>query len=158
MYYALPLMLIPMVGIYLLVRNDRNSLFFLLFLLVLYTVSLVPVFQTLIPDPSLSRTRYLYIPSAFLSIFIAYAIWSIAPRRRMWSLATTLAVCGAFLAILIVNNSVWARASEISEGLQESRKVPEHLPFKYKGVPVLLGKGQVRYAHEPPFSAQTDPP
>lgn len=151
MYYALPLVLLPVVGIYLLANKDRSSLFFLLFLLVLYAVSLMPVFQTLVPDPSLSRARYLYVPSAFLSMFIAYAIWSVAPSRRIWSLATTLAVCGAFLAVLMVNNGVWARASEISEGFQEPQKVPEHLPFRYKGVPVLLGEGQVRRAHEPPF-------
>jgi protein O-mannosyl-transferase len=157
-YYALPLILVPLVGIYLLVKNDRSSLFFLLFLLVLYAVSLAPVFPTLVPDPSLARARYLYIPSAFLSMFIAYAMWSVAPRRRMWSWATTLAVCGAFLAVLIVNNNVWARASEMSQSLQESRKVPTYLPYKYKGVPVLLGPGQVRNAHGPPFSAHTDPP
>jgi hypothetical protein len=157
-YYALLLILVPLVGIYLLVKNDRSSLFFLLFLLVLYAVSLAPVFPTLVPDPSLARARYLYIPSAFLSMSIAYAMWSVAPRRRMWSWATTLAVCGAFLAVLIVNNNVWARASEMSQSLQESRKVPKYLPYKYKGVPVLLGPGQVRNAHGPPFSAHTDPP
>ena len=162
-YYALPLILVPMVGIYLfwhlsIGQERRSSLFFLLFLLLLYAVSLAPVFQTLVPDSSLERARYLYIPSAFLSMFIAYAMWLVVPRRRMWSWVTTFAVCGAFLAVLIINNNVWARASEMSHSLQEAQKVPEYLPYKYKGVPVLLGRGQVRNAQGPPFSAHIDPP
>ena len=74
----------------------------------------------------------------------------------MWSPAATFAVCGVFLAVLLINNSVWTRASEVSQSLQQSQEVPESLPLKYKGVPVLLGKGQVRNAQEPPFGTQTE--
>jgi hypothetical protein len=152
MYHALPLILLaPMVGIVcLLAWKDRSSLLVLSVFLVLYAVSLVPVLQALRADPSLAKARYLYIPSAFLSTFIAYAIWSVAPIRATRRLIATLAVCGAFLALLLVNNTVWAQASEMAH------TVPNHFPFKYKGVPVLLSEAQVCHAHEPPFAPPTD--
>jgi protein O-mannosyl-transferase len=144
---------IVVVGLFLVASGRHRS--FLLLCLGLYFVSLIPVFEGLRPQPELIKARYLYIPSIFLSIVIAYVLWSVIIRRVTVNLAATVLVCGGFFAILIVNNGAWVQAGEMSREIQRSGDMPEAFPVRYEGAHVFLTEGQVRAANAVPFNEQS---
>lgn len=115
-----------------------------------YCVALIPAAIGLSPDPLLKSSRWSYIPSVFLSIFIAYAIWSALARHVRWASLASVFVCVFFLAILLANQGPWLKAGEISDRMLESRGNPE-LPVGYKGAPVFGAKITWEAAIRPPF-------
>lgn len=145
---------IPVVVIALLLVGAGRHRSFILLCLGLYFVSLIPVFEGLRPQPELLKSRYLYIPSIFLSIAIAYLLWSVIIRRAAVNLAAIALVCGGFLAILVVNNGAWVQAGDISRQIQRSGEMPEDFPVRYAGAHVFLTEGQVRAANTVPFNEQ----
>lgn len=127
-----------------------------LLLFALYTLSLVPVLPALARmDPLLSTSRWFYIPSVFLSIFVACLVWGAVNARRRWRLPVVAALCATFLAMLLANNWVWAQAGELAEEMLRERKTPE-FPVKYKGAHVFLNEPLWHRAHEPPFRKPED--
>lgn len=123
---------------------------FLLLLFVLYGVSLVPLANAIRPSATLVSSRWFYIPSAFLAILIAYALWTVFGGRFRWSAAASVVVCAVFLGVLWANNGPWLRAGEISEQYLEAGKVPER-NLKYKGAQVFSSKITWISANRPPF-------
>lgn len=121
-----------------------------LLLFALYCVALIPTAIALTPDPTLKGSRWSYIPSAFLSIFIAYAIWSALARRARWASLASVVVCGIFLAMLLANQGPWLKAGQISERMLEAGGDPE-LPVGYKGASAFGAKITWEAAIRPPF-------
>lgn len=122
----------------------------LILLFALYCVALVPAAIGLAPDPTLKSSRWSYIPSAFLSIFIAYGIWAALARHARWATMASVVVCGIFLALLLANQGPWLKAGQISERMLEAGGNPE-LPVGYKGAPVFGAKITWESAIRPPF-------
>lgn len=88
-----------------------------------YLVSLAPVFAALFPAPMLVSSRWLYIPSAFLCLFVAYFLWMVVPRYVRWRpapLAATGLVCLMFFAVLAANNAVWLEHGHPSQLKKQS--------------------------------------
>jgi hypothetical protein len=146
---------IPVVVSALLLVGSGRHRSFILLCLALYCASLIPVFEGLRPQPELIKSRYLYVPSIFLSIAIAYVLWAVVIRTRLVNLVATVAVCGAFLGILLVNNGAWVQAGEMSREIQRSGDVSGGFPIRYKGAHVFLDDGQVRAANTAPFNDQS---
>lgn len=145
---------IPVVAVALLLVVAGRHRSFVLLCLGLYLVSVIPIFEGLRPQPELVKSRYLYIPSIFLSIAIAYFLWSVVIRRAAVNLAATILVCGGFLAILIFNNGAWVQAGDMSREIQQSEGMPEEFPVRYAGAHVFLSEGQVLDARAEPFNEQ----
>ena len=149
-FFFWPLLIVVLL---LLVRS-RNKLPLLAF--GLYTLSLVPVLPALTrTDPLLTTSRWLYIPSAFLSILVAGLVWAAMENYRCWRLPVAVVVCGTFLAMLLANNWVWVQAGELGEELAGQSRAPE-FPVKYKGAHVFIGPGLWLEAHRPPFREEED--
>lgn len=119
-------------------------------LLALYAVSLAPVFKGLFPSPFLTSSRWLYIPSAFVSILIAYFVWAVFARRRYWAPVATTLICAAFFVILLANNGPYLRAGELAQAQLESGKAPDY-PLRYKGAYAFLNPSPWKAANSPPF-------
>lgn len=119
-------------------------------LLVLYSVSLVPLVKVLRPDPALVSSRWSYIPSAFLAILIAYAVWALFGGRLRWAAFASVVVCAVFLAVLVANNGPWLRAGEIADQHLKTGKAPE-MNLKYKGAQVFSSRITWLSANLPPF-------
>jgi hypothetical protein len=130
---------------------------FTLLILALYTVSLAPVFKALKPDPMFTGSRWLYIPSAFLCIFIAYLLWSALGGRARWAWVGSAAVCAVFLVVLLANQMPWLRAAEISERHLKTGEDPG-LNLKYDGVHVFGARITWLSANMPPFKEQQNSP
>lgn len=128
-------------------RGEARRL--LLLLAGLYVLPLLPVIQALSPNPSLATSRWLYLPSAFVAILIAYAIWSVVASWR-WRLLSTVGVCGVFLFMLLANNAIWRGAGELSERLLATDQKPE-IPLNYNGVPLFIADAGWQKANSPPF-------
>lgn len=126
---------------------------FTLLILALYTLSLAPVFKALKPDPTLTGSRWLYIPSAFLCIFIAYLLWSVLGGRGRRAWVATVALCLVFLTMLLANQWPWLRAAEIAERHLKTGEDPG-LNLKYDGVKVFGAKITWLSANMPPFKEQ----
>lgn len=140
----------------LLLAWSRNKLLLLSF--GLYTLSLVPVLPALTrTDLLLTTSRWFYIPSAFLSILVAGLVWTAVANYRRWRLPAAGLVCGAFLAMLLANNSVWVQAGEMGEKLARETERPE-FPVKYKGAHVFLNEGLWQQAHGLPFRERGELP
>lgn len=131
------------------VRGWMRSVFPLL-LFVLYAVAMVPVAPALGPDPLLVSSRWSYIPSAFLALLIAYAVWTVFAGRERLAVMVSLVVCAAFFAVLLANHGPWLRAGEITGRLLERGEEPE-MPLKYKGAHVFGSRITWISANEPPF-------
>lgn len=125
---------------------------FTLLVLALYTISLAPVFKALKPDPTLTGSRWLYIPSAFLCIFIAYLLWSALGTRARRAWVASVAVCVVFLFMLLANQMPWLRAAEIAERHLKTGEDPG-LNLKYDGVKVFGAKITWLSANMPPFKS-----
>lgn len=118
--------------------------------LVLYVLTLAPVFKFLKPDPLLTSSRWFYIPSALLAIFIAGLLWSAFGERGRRASFAAVVVCVAFLAILLVNQGPWLRAGEIAEQHLRTEKNPG-MGLKYEGAHVFGAKITWIAANSPPF-------
>lgn len=127
----------------------RDKLPLLLF--VLYAVSVMPVFSALVPRQSLTTTRWFYIPSIFISILIAYLLWSVIPGSVRLRQAASFVACAVFLAILVSNNGVWVRAGTLSEELLEIGAKPTNYPVRYKGAYMFASEKYWNFANSPPF-------
>ena len=123
---------------------------FLVLSFVLYGVSLVPLIKVLRPSPTLVSSRWFYIPSAFLAILIAYALWTVFGGRVRWSAAASVVMCAVFLGVLWANNGPWLRAGEIADQHLKTGKAPER-NLKYKGAQVFSSKITWISANRPPF-------
>jgi protein O-mannosyl-transferase len=126
-----------------------------LLLVCLYAVSLAPVFRSLRPDPNLIHARWLYIPSAFVALLLAYVLWAALARRPRWTLAT--AACAAFFFVLMLNHGPWLRAGELTERHLETGREPEK-PLIHRGVHVFQNKITWVSANSPPFGDQPPDP
>lgn len=121
-----------------------------LLLFVLYTLALVPVVKAIRIDPDFSKARWLYIPSAFLAILIAYLLWTWFAGRVRIAAPAAVVVCAVFFAVLTLNNGAWLRAGEISDGLLQRNEVPNY-PVNYKGAHIFLNRIMWTSANAPPF-------
>lgn len=119
-------------------------------LLAFYALAAVPVFNALSPDPELGYGRWFYIPSAFMSMLIAYLLWAAFPKHKRLSLAATIVVCAYFLAILVANNSVYVKAGEMANELLATGETPAEFPVYYKGVNIF-DEGSWNQANSPLF-------
>jgi hypothetical protein len=124
---------------------------FTLLILALYAVSLAPVFKALKPDPFLTGSRWLYIPSAFLCIFLAYLLWSVLGGRVRGAWVASVAVCAVFLVVLLANQTPWLRAAEIAERHLKTGEDPG-LNLKHEGVKVFGARITWISANSPPFT------
>jgi len=129
---------------------------FPILLFVLYAVSLVPVLKGLRPDPVLVSSRWSYIPSALLSILIAYVLWTwLAARPRSAALAAAV-VCAVFFAVLLANNGPWLKAEELTQRYLRAGEEPD-MPVKYKGAYVFSSRITWISANSPPFEETRRP-
>lgn len=119
-------------------------------LFALYAVALVPVFKGLRPDPELTQARWLYIPTAFLAILLAYLLWTTFGRRVRLAVPVTVLACAAFFGVLLLNNGPWLRAGEIMQKRLESGTAPDY-PLHYKGAHVFVNRSTWVSANNPPF-------
>ncbi|MGI9050980.1 MAG: hypothetical protein ACR2GU_16665, partial [Rubrobacteraceae bacterium] len=118
--------------------------------LVLYLLTLAPVFKFLRPDPMLINSRWFYIPSALLAIFIAGLLWTAFGERGRRASFVSVAVCVAFLAILLVNQRPWLRAGEIAGQHLRTGERPD-MPLNYEGAYVFGARITWIAANRPPF-------
>lgn len=126
---------------------------FLVLLFVFYAVSLVPLVKALRPDPTLVSSRWFYIPSAFIAILIAYALWTAFGGRVRLAAVASVLVCAVFFGVLLVNNGPWLGAGEVAERYLEAGQVPER-NLKYKGAQVFSSRITWISANRPPFEEQ----
>jgi len=148
--FALVLLAVPLGVILVLAWRRGWNGGFLILPLVLYLLTLAPVFKFLKPDPLLLSSRWFYIPSGLLAIFIAGLLWSVFGERGRSASFISVIVCGAFLTILLVNQGPWLRAGEIAEEHLRTGKNPG-MGLKYEGAHVFGAKITWIAANSPPF-------
>ncbi len=124
---------------------------FTLLTLALYAISLAPVFKALKPDPFLTGSRWIYIPSAFACIFLAYLLWSVFGERVRRAWVTSAAVYAVFLAMLLANQMPWLRAAEIAERHLRTGEDPG-MNLEHDGARVFGARITWISANSPPFT------
>jgi hypothetical protein len=117
-----------------------------LLLCVAYIMSLVPVLALQVSSFDLRGERFLYLPSVFASILVIQAIWALVAGIR-WRTGIALAVVLFELLCVLMTNTKWAYASELTSRLVSflSEHDPEHtlilnLPDNYRGA-AMFGCG-----------------
>jgi hypothetical protein len=122
------------------IRKQQNA--FLLLLLILFLCALVPVVTMGISVFDTSGERFVYLPSAFTAIAVAYVLAVMIPRR-----ARVFAVCLALLfysVSLYTSNARWRAAASLSKSLldnvtsqsTQSAVLVLNAPDSFAGVPV----------------------
>ena len=122
-------------------RKQQNSLLSLL--LVLFICSLLPVITLGLGVFDTSGERFVYLPSVFSSIALAYISAALVHNKRAW-LFTLAAILIFYSAMLYRSNRRWQDASKLSRSLLndlvgESRGddlLILNIPDNLRGVPV----------------------
>jgi protein O-mannosyl-transferase len=120
-----------------------------LLLLALYVLSVVPIFKALRPEPDLLSSRWLYLPSVFVAVLIAYGVWTLFSGR--WATLVAAVVCVALFAVLALNHGPWLRADELTGEYLRAGLEPDY-PVHYKGAPVFVNRITWVSANSPPFT------
>ncbi|HEV8438479.1 MAG TPA: hypothetical protein VGT40_10325 [Methylomirabilota bacterium] len=136
-------------------RPSRASL---AFCVAAFVIFLIPVNKLLVfdPDPGLTNSRFLYLPSLPFAGAVALIV---SRERRLW---VVRAAVTAFLVLhvsqLLVNNGAWAEASGLMRALQqESRRLTGNmLHVEVANIPdtvsgVVFDRGGFRHALLAPF-------
>lgn len=122
-------------------RKQQNRLLFLL--LILFLCSLLPVITMGISVFDTSGERFVYLPSIFSSIAIAYISASFISNRKLW-LLTIFCLSVFYSASLYRSNQSWSEAANLSKSiLNDLASLSKHddllvinAPDSLRGVPV----------------------
>lgn len=125
------------------VRREQNSL--VLFLVVMFILSLLPVINLRLSLFDTQGERFVYWPSAFTSIMIAYLSFILLRSKKIW-LALMLCLSAFYSISLYRTNQTWREAALLSRSIKdeiarsatnEKRLIVLNAPDNLRGVPVF---------------------
>jgi uncharacterized membrane protein YhaH (DUF805 family) len=94
-------------------RARRNT--FLWMLLALFACSLLPVINLRINVFDTQGERFLYLPSVFAAIGLAYILMRLVPQKTAWLLLTCVLLC--YMVSLWKTNQIWSEAAQLSKAV-----------------------------------------
>jgi protein O-mannosyl-transferase len=122
--------------------REQNSL--LLTLVALFLFSLLPVINLRLTLYQTLGERFLYLPTVFSCLLIAY-VTAILVRRRMLWLSLLTCILGFYVVSLYQTNRSWSEAAQLSRSITDElvdsstrdRLVILNAPDNLRGVPVF---------------------
>jgi hypothetical protein len=123
-------------------RKEQNR--FLVVLVTLFLVSLLPAINLRLSLYQTLGERFLYLPSVFSCLLIAYLLAILLRNTRLWLLAT-ICILGFYSVRLHQTNRSWREAAALSRSIKDElveasthdRLVIINAPDNLRGVPVF---------------------
>jgi protein O-mannosyl-transferase len=125
------------------IRGEQNRL--VLLLAFMFILSLLPVINLRMSPFDTQGERFIYWPSAFISMLIAYAAFILLRSMKIW-LALMVCLLAFYAVSLYRTNQTWREAAELSRSILEELARPEssgksllviNAPDNLRGVPVF---------------------
>jgi hypothetical protein len=140
-------------------RRQGNR--FLIVLASLFLVSLLPVINLRLSLYETWGERFLYLPSVFACLLIAYLAAILIRRKELW-LLITICILGFYSVSLYRTNRTWRQAAELSRSIQNElvhsstrdRLVILNVPDNLRGTPIFhngLPEALAYFQHEKHF-------
>jgi hypothetical protein len=140
-------------------RRQGNR--FLIVLASLFLVSLLPVINLRLSLYETWGERFLYLPSVFACLLIAYLAAILIRRKELW-LLITICILGFYSVSLYRTNRTWRQAAELSRSIQNElvhSSTRDHLvilnvPDNLRGTPIFhngLPEALAYFQHEKHF-------
>jgi len=122
-------------------RKEQNA--FLLVLLLLFLFSLLPVINLRLSLYQTLGERFLYLPSVFSCLFIAYLSACLVRNTTVW-LLILISILGFYSTNLYRTNELWSEAAKLSVSIKDDlvnsssrdRLLILNAPDNLRGVPV----------------------
>jgi protein O-mannosyl-transferase len=123
-------------------RSEQNR--FLIVLVILFLFSLLPVINLRLALYQTLGERFLYLPSVFTCLLMAY-LAAILLRRPAWWLSILICILGFYSVRLYQTNQSWREAATLSRSIKDELTDPStrdrlliiNAPDNLRGVPVF---------------------